>query len=207
MPRKKDGLPYEVHPTPAKGQDGRNIVYVRPASGMKVDMKELEAFCRRNGYGLREGELSLVFGAFMRVASELMAMGYRVETTLGSFAPKLALRREITNPDEVHNNDVVLEGVEYKPGKRWKKEIGEWLTHGFRKEYTPDVQALMANREHLEQALKESLKEGYTTVKRFAEQAHLSHYSARKQLNEWTKGEKPKLLLTRMGQLHIYTET
>ena len=60
MPRKKDGLPYEVHPTPAKGKDGRNIVYVRPASGMKVDMKELETFCRRNGYGLREGELSLV---------------------------------------------------------------------------------------------------------------------------------------------------
>ena len=27
MPRKKDGMPFEVHPTPAKGKDGKNIVY------------------------------------------------------------------------------------------------------------------------------------------------------------------------------------
>jgi len=31
MPRKKGGLPYEVHPTPAKGKDGKNIMYVKPA--------------------------------------------------------------------------------------------------------------------------------------------------------------------------------
>ena len=30
MPRKKGGLPYEVHPTPAKGKDGKNIMYVKP---------------------------------------------------------------------------------------------------------------------------------------------------------------------------------
>ena len=37
MPRKKDGMPYEVHPTPAKGKDGRNIVYAIPASGLKKE--------------------------------------------------------------------------------------------------------------------------------------------------------------------------
>ena len=31
MPRKKDGMPFEVHPTPAKGKDGKNIVYAKPA--------------------------------------------------------------------------------------------------------------------------------------------------------------------------------
>ena len=40
MPKKKSGFPYEVHPTPAKGKDGRNIVYARPAvcstSGQKA---------------------------------------------------------------------------------------------------------------------------------------------------------------------------
>ena len=35
MPRKKGGLPYEVHPTPAKGKDGKNIMYVKPARGYK----------------------------------------------------------------------------------------------------------------------------------------------------------------------------
>ena len=27
---------YEVHPTPVKGKDGKNLVYVRPQSGMKI---------------------------------------------------------------------------------------------------------------------------------------------------------------------------
>ena len=38
MPRKKSGFPYEVHPTPMKGKDGRNIVYARPARGYKLDI-------------------------------------------------------------------------------------------------------------------------------------------------------------------------
>ena len=34
MPKKKSGFPYEVYPTPAKGKDGGNIVYARPAKGL-----------------------------------------------------------------------------------------------------------------------------------------------------------------------------
>ena len=37
MPRKNKGMWYEVHPTPVKGKDGKNLVYVRPQSGMKVE--------------------------------------------------------------------------------------------------------------------------------------------------------------------------
>ena len=57
MPRKNSGMWYEVHPTPVKGEDGRNIVYVRPKSGMKLNMKQLEEYCERMNY-LRYGELS-----------------------------------------------------------------------------------------------------------------------------------------------------
>ena len=32
MPRKSNGMWYEVHPTPVKGGDGKNLVYVRPKS-------------------------------------------------------------------------------------------------------------------------------------------------------------------------------
>lgn len=42
MPKKKDGMLFEVHPTPAKGRDGKNIVYVRPAMNHKVTMQGLE---------------------------------------------------------------------------------------------------------------------------------------------------------------------
>lgn len=42
MPRKKNGIPYEVYRSPMKGENGQNIVYVRPQSRSKVDMDELE---------------------------------------------------------------------------------------------------------------------------------------------------------------------
>jgi hypothetical protein len=61
----------------------------------------------------------LTNGRFAQSAgAELMSMGYRIGTTISSFAPKLALKREITNADDVKNSDVMLVGVEYKPGKK-----------------------------------------------------------------------------------------
>ena len=100
MPRKKGGMPFEVHPTPAKGKDGRNIVYVRPAMRDKLLMKGVDEFCSRN-YGLRFGELDPRLRLFQMAAAELMAMGYRIDTPIGSFAPRLKLTREITDPDDV----------------------------------------------------------------------------------------------------------
>ena len=102
MPRKKDGMPFEVHPTPAKGRDGKNIFYVKPAMRNKMTMSGVEDFCSRN-YGLRYGELARAFDVFLRAAG-------------------------------------------------------------------------------------------------------LTYYSARKQLNQWTEGQNPKLLKTRRGQEFIYTE-
>ena len=72
MPRKNNGMWYEVHPTPVKGGDGKNLVYVRPKSGMKLSMKELEDYCERN-YSLRYGELSRAFDVFVRVAGRFLA--------------------------------------------------------------------------------------------------------------------------------------
>ena len=120
--------------------------------------------------------------------------------------PKLALKREITDPDEVKNSDIKLDGVDYKPGKRWNKAIGEWLFDGYRRVDNPNVQKLMEDEEHLEKALTESLKGGYTTVKLFAHYANITTYSARKQLNAWTKGKVPRLMKSSMGQQDIYTE-
>ena len=205
MPTKKRGMLYEVHPTPAKGKDGRNIVYVKPASGMKLSLQAVEEFCSSNHYGLRDGELTMVFNVFIDAAAELMSKGYRIETPIGSFSPKLALNREITDPDEVKNSDVVLDGVDYQPGQRWQKAIGKWLFDGFRKADTPDVQKLMDNAQYLEEALQRSCKGGYTTVRRFAREANITKYSARKQLETWTQGDNPKLLRTRMAQQYIYT--
>lgn len=204
MPRKKDGLLYVVHPTPVKGKDGKNIVYARPAENNKITMEGLENFCCRN-YNSRYGELQTGLRYFLRAAAELMARGYRIETPIGSFAPRLKLMREITNPDEVRDGDVSFDGVEYNPGKLWNVELEKW-SHGFRRYENPNTQEIMANRQQLEEVLSKQLdKSGYTTVRGFAFASKLTYYSARKLLNEWCEGQNPKLLKTKRGQEYIYT--
>lgn len=205
MPRKKGGFLYEVYPTPAKGKDGGNIVYARAAKGMKLGIEAVDDYCARH-HCLRSGELKLAMEEFLKAAGALMAQGYRIDTPIGSFAPRLALRREITDPDEVEDKDVMLDGVEYIPGKHWNEAIDKWLFHGFSRVDNPNTQELLKDMEHLERALRKCLTQGYVTVRRFAGYAGLTLYSARKQLEAWTKGDNPKLMRTKMGQIHIYTE-
>jgi len=206
MPRKNKGMWYEVHPTPVKGSDGKNLVYVRPKSGQKITMKELEEYCEHES-ALRYGELTRAFDVFIRVAGRLMADGYRIETPIGSFAPKLSLTKQITDPKEVKDRDVMLEGVDYNPGKMWNDEIARWLD-GFRRYHNPDTLKILADKDKLEQVMRACLEKnhGYITAGIFARSSGLTLYSARKQLNEWTKGENPKLLMTPRGKEHIYTE-
>ena len=113
MPRKNKGMWYEVHPTPAKGEDGKNLVYVRPMSGRKLTMKQLEDYCERN-YSLRYGEMSRAFDVFIRAAGWFLSEGYRIDTPIGSFAPKLSLAKQVTNPDKVRDRDVRLDGCYVK---------------------------------------------------------------------------------------------
>ena len=198
MPRKNSGMWYEVHPTPVKGEDGKNLVYVRPKSGQKLTMKELEEKCEDYN-ALRYGELSRAFDAFIR--------GYRIETPIGSFAPKLSLTKQVTDASEVKDRDVRLEGVEYNPGKLWDREIQKWMD-GFRRWQNADTQEILADKEKLEQVMRECIQRhhGYITAGIFSRASGLTLYSARKQLNEWTKGDNPKLLMTPRGKEHIYTE-
>ena len=197
---------YEVHPTPVKGKDGKNLVYVRPQSGMKLTMKQLEEYGERMNY-LRYGELSRAFDSFLHVAGRYLAEGYRIDTPIGSFAPKLSLTKQATNPDEVRDRDVKLDGVEYNPGKLWNEEMKKWHD-GFRRFHNPDSQELLADKEKLEQLMRECIEKhhGYITAGMFSRYSGLTLYSARKQLNEWTKGDNPKLLMTPRGKEHIYTE-
>ena len=206
MPRKNYGMWYEVHPTPVKGEDGKNLVYVRPKSGLKLTMRQLEDYCERT-YNLRYSEMSRAFDVFIRAAGRFLAEGYRIETPIGSFAPKLSLTKQVTDPDLVKDRDVRLEGVEYNPGKLWNEEMKKWHD-GFRRYQNPDTQEIMADKEKLEQMMHECIQKyhGYITAGLFARYTGLTLYSARKQLNEWTKGDNPKLLKTPRGKEHIYTE-
>ena len=60
----------------------------------------------------------------------------------------------------------------------------------------------------VEQMMRECIQKyhGFITAGMFARYTGLTLYSARKQLNEWTEGDNPKLLKTPRGKEHIYTE-
>ena len=71
MPKKTGGMPYMVYTSPKKGQDGRNIVFVRPEGGqrMKLTIEEIDAYCAKFSM-MRSGELQLVLREFMHWAAE-----------------------------------------------------------------------------------------------------------------------------------------
>ena len=66
----------------------------------------------------------------------------------------------------------------------------------------------MADKDHLNKALKKNLElyHGFVTARSFSYYANITYYSARKQLDEWCKGENPRLLKSKRGQEYIYTE-
>jgi len=206
MPRKTNGMPFEIHPSPKKAENGKNLLYVRPRSRQKITMEQLDDYCA-NHYALRPGELTRAFQAFIEATGYYLSEGYRVETLIGSFAPKIGLKRELTDPDEVKTTDVLFEGIEYKSVKEYEKSVLSNL-RGFRRANNPNVQQLMADEDHLNKALQANLERyhGYVTARSFAHSANITYYSARKQLDKWCEGEHPRLLKTKQGQEYIYTE-
>lgn len=159
MPRKKSGMPFEVYPTPVRGKDGKNILFARPQGGphKRITIEQIDEYCAKYSI-LSRGHLKLVMEEFKHWASELLAQGYRIETPIGSFAPKLKMKREFTDPDEVGHDDVELDGVEYNPGKIWTEAIEYWMHDGFRKVDRPDSSELLADRERLEQLMRDTIK-------------------------------------------------
>ena len=205
MPNKDYGMFYEMHPTPAKGKDGKTLYYPRPARGQKLSMKALDDYCAKH-FAMRPGEMTRALDLMVQAMGYWLSEGHRIETPIGSFAARLTTRREITHPDDVNDNDILYDGVDYQPGKLWNEEMEKWGT-GFRRSHNNNTAELLADEEGLERALDRSIAalNGYTTVDFFARYSGLTNYSARKQLNKWTEGDCPKLLKTRWGQTDIYT--
>jgi len=118
MPRKTDGIEFEIHPRPTKGEDGKPLLYVRPAKGRKKSFKQLEDFCNKYR-NLRTGELQMVFDVVIDVVGLWLSDDYRVETPIGSFAPKLKLLGEHTDPKTIHGRDIEYAGIEFIPSKEF----------------------------------------------------------------------------------------
>ena len=67
----------------------------------------------------------MVFDVVIDVVGLWLSDGYRVETPIGSFAPKLKLLGEHTDPKTIHGRDIEYAGIEFIPSKEFIKEDGK----------------------------------------------------------------------------------
>ena len=201
-------MPFEAHPSPLKAENGEKLLYVKPLSGRTRTIQDIENLYA-DRYSLRKGDMLRAFDAFMDIASQWMAEGYRIETPIGTFAPKIKLKRHVTDPDEIQHDDVELDGIDYQSIKPFEKALKYKIgVDGFRYVRKPTSSKLMSNLQHMEKALRRSIEanKGYTTVSSFALYSGLTEHSARNQLNKWCYGDSPKLQRSRFGHAIIYTE-
>ena len=81
MPRKKNGMPFEAHPSPMKSENGENLLYVKPKSGLKMSLEDIETWSSgRNA--IHKGDMERVFSAFIDSAAYWMSRGFRIETPI-----------------------------------------------------------------------------------------------------------------------------
>lgn len=202
MPRKTDGIEFEIHPRPTKGEDGKPLLYVRPAKGMKKSFKDLEIFCNKYR-GLRPGDLQQSFYVAMDVISLWMSLGYRVETPFGSFAPKLKLLGEHTDPSTIHGRDIIYAGVDFIPAKDFVTECSR-NNDGFRKSQSTVGNSQMYDQKAMDVALRRCMRLGYATIPEFMIYSGLKRDSAKNYLDNLCRGENPRLRKVRESRRWLY---
>lgn len=202
MPRKTDGIEFEIHPRPTKGEDGKPLLYVRPAKGMKKNFRDLEDFCHKYR-GLRPGEINQSFTVAMEVISLWMSYGYRVETPFGSFAPKLRLLGEHTDPRTIHGRDIIYAGVDFIPAKEFV-ELCSRNNEGFRKSQSAVGNSQMYDQKAMDEALRRCMRVGYATIPEFMIYSGLKRDSAKSYLDSLCRGEHPRLRKIRESRRWLY---
>ena len=95
MPRKTNGILFELQPRPTKGENGKPLLYAQPVIGCRHDLDDIDNFCAKYRH-TSKGEMQRLFSLLEDVVTMWLRHGHRVETPFGSFAPKLKLLGEHT---------------------------------------------------------------------------------------------------------------
>lgn len=207
MPRKKNGLPYELLPRPTKDENGQPLLYARSASYIKYSTELLDDFCHANR-AMHSGELKRALQVFMEVAAIHMKNGERIITPFGSFAPKLRLDGEFTDPKKVKNKNVHFDGIEFVPSKEFANALEDQLTAGF--VHVPDrvhTKPLHVLREEgtIDEALSRCLECSSFTINNFCYYSGMKYSTARDYLNSLCKGESPLLEKRKFGTSMLFS--
>lgn len=203
MPRKTDGILFELQPRPTKGEDGKPLLYAQPVIDRKFDLDDIDNFCAKYRH-TSKGEMQRLFFLLEEVTTMWLRQGYRVETPFGSFAPKLKLLGEHTDPNKVLGRDVAYNGIEYIPSKQFVKDA-DCSRDGFRR-----LQGSVGNRQMydpkaMDEALRRSTRNGYVTISTFMIYSHLKRKSAKAYLDSLCEGDNPHLRRYREGRTLHYT--
>ena len=207
MPRKKYGVQYELLPRPTKDEDGKPLLYARPAIPVKYSMRTLDDFAHNNR-GLQQGEMSRMVRTFMDVAACHMKMGERIVTPMGSFQVKLKLDGDYSDPKKVTGKNVQFAGIEFTPSKEFLSMVEDYLLGGF--VYKPDLvypKSVKELREEgvIDEALAKCLERNNFTIGTFCYHSGLKYNTARDFLNRLCKGEPPVLQKRKFGTSMLFS--
>lgn len=203
MPRKKDGMEIVLLPRPTKGEDGKKLLYARPASTTKWDMRALDDFAHKYR-GMQKGELIHSSECLMEVITYYMRNGDRVVTPFGSFAPKLRVKGDFTDPKKVRGKNVEYVGIEFIPSKEFENLLGDRLVRGFRQHVEQGRKDLITDENQLIEILQQRAQKGYITIRSFAYHSGMKYNTARDWLLAHCKGDNPLLTCDREGRtLHF----
>ena len=157
-----------------------------------------------SGYrGVNKGIVDIAFETFINVCCEWLAEGYRVETPLGTFAPKIKLEGEFTDPSKVKGKNVKFAGIELTPSKRFVKAV-ERKQRGFYKKESKVGNAQMHDEAFMVDALRRALNPGFTTIRIFMAMSGLKYHSAQRYLDHLCSGDHPTLRKTKFGTTYHY---
>lgn len=191
MPRKTDGVLFELQPRPTKGSDGKPLLYAQPVIERRFDLDDIDEFCTKYRH-TSKGEMLRFADLLEEVVTMWLRQGHRVETPFGSFAPKLKLLGEHTEPGRVLGNDVIYNGIEFIPAKQFVKDA-DCSEAGFRKQRASVGNAQMHDAKFMDEALQRSIRHGYITISTFMQQSRLKYNSAKAFLDSLCEGKQPRL--------------
>ncbi|MBQ9654833.1 MAG: hypothetical protein IJV38_02290 [Prevotella sp.] len=203
MPRKKNGIPFVLQPRPTKGADGKPLLYAHLEPGRKLTLDWLDEEFRGQGR-YQPGDVRRMMEIFAVVTSRYIADGYRIETPLGTFAPKLKMTGEFTDPAMVGNGNVDMTGIEYTPSAFFKRKVKQY-DRGCHKVDTYVGNAQMQDEQAMQEALQQSMgRHGFVTIKAFCVYSHLKYKSARRYLDSLCEGEHPLFSREKSGGVIFY---
>lgn len=206
--QKTDPLHVVVYPSNFNDDNGHKMLYVSPNAREEVGLDKLDDFCHEYE-NLPKGYVNRCFEALMYAIPHLIGDHKRVKTPIGSFYIKPQFLRTMTEDETVTANDIWLGGIDFRPTKEFREAVQRQFQsiQIDRRNHPIDTNYYSQRNPELERCLSSDANGNrYVTVEEYRRATGLSAHSARKCLENMTKGDNPILQKTKIGTTNVYTE-